>query len=248
MLREEKEKWTRLITEWYPRGNKRSKGRQHKRWEDDIKQIAGAKWTRIARDRETWKSLEEAFVAGQAVTSNNPIADLTLAQHWFQTLHLAGAIICMMMSCVLAETSMNEVNAIIYNLHKFQYSVEVRCQYHISVFEDADVNLGPVLFLCQRSLGKIINYVDSFEKQFKFVQCSVQTLHLGSTIVYVLLPCLLADDSMSEVNAMASTLCKLKCRTKGHLLVHSQSSDDEQRQYAKSQVCAVLRRRVPPCA
>ncbi|GBP81979.1 Intraflagellar transport protein 80 homolog [Eumeta japonica] len=75
MLREKKEKWTRLITEWYPRGNKRSKGRQHKRWEDDIKQIAGAKWTRIARDRETWKSLEEAFVAGQAVTNNNPIAD-----------------------------------------------------------------------------------------------------------------------------------------------------------------------------
>ncbi|GBP77834.1 hypothetical protein EVAR_34377_1 [Eumeta japonica] len=31
----------------------------------------------------------------------------------------------------------------------------------------------------------------------------------------------------------------------GHLLVHSQSNDDEQRQYAKSQVCAVLRRRVP---
>ncbi|GBP58196.1 hypothetical protein EVAR_87773_1 [Eumeta japonica] len=30
-------------------------------------------------------------------------------------------------------------------------------------------------------------------------------------------------------------------------LVHSQSSYDEQRQYAKSQVCAVLRRRVPPC-
>ncbi|GBP78794.1 hypothetical protein EVAR_65303_1 [Eumeta japonica] len=75
MLREEKEKWTRLIMEWYPRGNKRSKGRQHKRWEDDIKQIAGAKWTRLARDRETWKSLEETFVAGQAVTSNNPIAD-----------------------------------------------------------------------------------------------------------------------------------------------------------------------------
>ncbi|GBP67566.1 hypothetical protein EVAR_98620_1 [Eumeta japonica] len=30
-------------------------------------------------------------------------------------------------------------------------------------------------------------------------------------------------------------------------LVHSQSSYDEQHQYAKSQVCAALRRRVPPC-
>ncbi|GBP08680.1 hypothetical protein EVAR_7277_1 [Eumeta japonica] len=32
-----------------------------------------------------------------------------------------------------------------------------------------------------------------------------------------------------------------------HFLVHGQSSDDKQRPYAKSQVCAVLRRRVPPC-
>ncbi|GBP33591.1 hypothetical protein EVAR_32089_1 [Eumeta japonica] len=31
-------------------------------------------------------------------------------------------------------------------------------------------------------------------------------------------------------------------------LVHGQSSDDKQRPYAKSQVCAVLRRRVLPCA
>ncbi|GBP07902.1 hypothetical protein EVAR_78063_1 [Eumeta japonica] len=30
-------------------------------------------------------------------------------------------------------------------------------------------------------------------------------------------------------------------------LVHSQSSYDEQHQYAKSEVCAALRRRVPPC-
>ncbi|GBP03080.1 hypothetical protein EVAR_2565_1 [Eumeta japonica] len=32
------------------------------------------------------------------------------------------------------------------------------------------------------------------------------------------------------------------------LLVHDQSSDDKQHPYAKSQACAVLRRRVPPCA
>ncbi|GBP29170.1 hypothetical protein EVAR_17708_1 [Eumeta japonica] len=84
MLREEKEKWTRLIAEWYPRGNKRSRGRQHKRREDDTRQIAGAKWTRIARDRETWKTLEEAFVAGQAVTSNNPIADVIIRESAFR--------------------------------------------------------------------------------------------------------------------------------------------------------------------
>ncbi|GBP24918.1 hypothetical protein EVAR_12583_1 [Eumeta japonica] len=34
---------------------------------------------------------------------------------------------------------------------------------------------------------------------------------------------------------------------KASWVVACQSSDDEQRQYAKSQVCTVLRRRVPPC-
>ena len=30
-----------------------------KRWEDDVKRIAGPDWIRKARDRETWKSFEE---------------------------------------------------------------------------------------------------------------------------------------------------------------------------------------------
>lgn len=68
MLREEKGKWTKLITEWYPRDGKRKRGRQFKRWDDDIKKIAGILWTRAAKDRNKWKSLEEAFVERQAVT------------------------------------------------------------------------------------------------------------------------------------------------------------------------------------
>ncbi|GBP94035.1 Putative uncharacterized transposon-derived protein F52C9.6 [Eumeta japonica] len=67
MLREKNEKWTRIISEWYPRDGKRNKGRPIKRWEDDIKGVAGPEWTRIARDRDRWKSLEEAFVERQAV-------------------------------------------------------------------------------------------------------------------------------------------------------------------------------------
>lgn len=67
MLREKKEKWTRIITEWYPRESRRSRGRQPKRWEDDLKQVAGPEWLRTAKDRNKWKSLEEAFVERQAV-------------------------------------------------------------------------------------------------------------------------------------------------------------------------------------
>ena len=66
MLRERIEKWTRLITECYPRDSRRSKGRPATRWEDDFKKIAGPEWTRVAKDKIKWKALEEAFVEGQA--------------------------------------------------------------------------------------------------------------------------------------------------------------------------------------
>lgn len=65
MMREERGKWTKDITEWYPREGKRQRGRQYMRWEDDIKATAGAVWRREARDRKKWKNLEEAFVIGR---------------------------------------------------------------------------------------------------------------------------------------------------------------------------------------
>ncbi|XP_045453281.1 uncharacterized protein LOC123662483 [Melitaea cinxia] len=49
------------------KNGKRNKGRQMKRWEDDLKKVAGPVWMRIARDRSMWKKLEEAYVEGQAV-------------------------------------------------------------------------------------------------------------------------------------------------------------------------------------
>lgn len=59
------EKWSKDMICWYPREGKRCRGRQKKRWEDDIVEVAGRTWTRTAQNREEWKRLGEAFVAGQ---------------------------------------------------------------------------------------------------------------------------------------------------------------------------------------
>ncbi|CAK1591386.1 unnamed protein product [Parnassius mnemosyne] len=61
MMRDKMGKWSRRVTEWYPRDSKRRRGRQHTRWEDEIRLTAGPNWRRVARDRQQWKSLEEAF-------------------------------------------------------------------------------------------------------------------------------------------------------------------------------------------
>ncbi|KAJ8724843.1 hypothetical protein PYW07_015801 [Mythimna separata] len=54
-------KWTKDVMEWYPRNGKRQKGRQVKRWEDDLPKG----WRRIARDRDEWKVMGEAYVKRQ---------------------------------------------------------------------------------------------------------------------------------------------------------------------------------------
>lgn len=57
-------KWAKLLTEWMPRWNtKRKRGRQLKRWSDEIKRSAGPMWIRLAKERDRWKKLEEAFVS-----------------------------------------------------------------------------------------------------------------------------------------------------------------------------------------
>ncbi|GBP76279.1 hypothetical protein EVAR_54966_1 [Eumeta japonica] len=52
---------TRKLGDWYPREGRRNRGRQSKRWEDELELTAGPKWRRVARDRVQWKLLEEAF-------------------------------------------------------------------------------------------------------------------------------------------------------------------------------------------
>ena len=46
---------------WYPRDRKRKRGRQFRRWADEIKSLAGKTCTRTASNRAEWKNLEEAF-------------------------------------------------------------------------------------------------------------------------------------------------------------------------------------------
>ncbi|GBP79175.1 hypothetical protein EVAR_53041_1 [Eumeta japonica] len=63
MTRESRMKWTKIITEWQPRDGKRKRGRQARRWTDDIKMIGGTIWSRKAINREECKQLEEAYVS-----------------------------------------------------------------------------------------------------------------------------------------------------------------------------------------
>ena len=61
MMRNCQGKWSKAVTEWYPRDGKRNRGRQCIRWEEDIKMTAGPMWRRVAQDRSQWKMLEEAY-------------------------------------------------------------------------------------------------------------------------------------------------------------------------------------------
>lgn len=70
MSRDSRMKWTKIITEWYPRDGKRRRGRQVKRWMDDIREIGEATWSRKARDRDEWKKLEEAYVSQDTLITN----------------------------------------------------------------------------------------------------------------------------------------------------------------------------------
>ncbi|KAJ2938174.1 hypothetical protein O0L34_g18514 [Tuta absoluta] len=54
-------RWTIKTTTWAGPAGKRSVGRPYKRWSDDIAQAAGKKWPEIAKDRQKWQDLEEAF-------------------------------------------------------------------------------------------------------------------------------------------------------------------------------------------
>ena len=55
-------RWTKAITEWYPRGSTRNRGRQKLRWRDEIVKTAGATWNRKAENRVLWRQMEEAFI------------------------------------------------------------------------------------------------------------------------------------------------------------------------------------------
>ena len=66
-------RWTAKTTKWKGREGKRKVGRPKRRWTDDITDVAGNDWQDIAKDRDKWKELEEAFTRGGAHTLNNVI-------------------------------------------------------------------------------------------------------------------------------------------------------------------------------
>ena len=54
------DRWTIRSIEWQTEGA-RSVGRPKHRWRDDIVGQQGVVWTRIAKDRERWKTLAEGY-------------------------------------------------------------------------------------------------------------------------------------------------------------------------------------------
>ena len=58
--RRDDNRWTKRTMDWQPRTGKRGRGRQKRRWRDDITTLMGPTWTRQAQDRRVWKHHEEA--------------------------------------------------------------------------------------------------------------------------------------------------------------------------------------------
>ena len=55
-------RWTKRITDWQPRYGKRSRGRQVKRWRDDIVQMKGITWGRDAGQWDDWRRGAEGYI------------------------------------------------------------------------------------------------------------------------------------------------------------------------------------------
>ena len=62
LARRKDNRWTHNITNWTPITQTRRRGRQSRRWMDDIKEFGGVTWMRLAQDRRRWNGDEEAFL------------------------------------------------------------------------------------------------------------------------------------------------------------------------------------------
>ena len=70
VMRRDDNRWTRRVTEWQLRNGKRTRGRQKRRWRDDLTTYMGpVPWTRLARDHQTWQNHEEGFIIQQWMMS-----------------------------------------------------------------------------------------------------------------------------------------------------------------------------------
>lgn len=55
-------RWTIRLSQWYPRGNTRRRGRPKTRWRDPLSKFHGVNWMAVAGDRKSWKMLREGFL------------------------------------------------------------------------------------------------------------------------------------------------------------------------------------------
>lgn len=60
----ENDKWSKIVTRWYPSESKRKRDRPQKRLDDDMRQVAGVTWNIVAQERHKWKRFG-AFVDRQ---------------------------------------------------------------------------------------------------------------------------------------------------------------------------------------
>jgi hypothetical protein len=61
IMRSERERWTKILTEWRPYEGKRNKGRPKTRWRDELERRVGKFWHRETQDRKKWKLIGEAY-------------------------------------------------------------------------------------------------------------------------------------------------------------------------------------------
>jgi hypothetical protein len=62
LARRSDNRWTKRLTDWQPRTGKRKRGRQKRRWRDDLTTYLGTTWARLAADRTSWKDHEEGYI------------------------------------------------------------------------------------------------------------------------------------------------------------------------------------------
>ena len=60
LMRRTDDRWSRRLTEWYPRNGSRQRGRPPRRWDQEIPKYCN--WRRIAADRQRWTTLGEGFL------------------------------------------------------------------------------------------------------------------------------------------------------------------------------------------
>ena len=56
-------RWAKITSEWTPREGKRTRGRPKRRWRDDIEEVGGSQWMRVAQDRSAWCKLWRPYAS-----------------------------------------------------------------------------------------------------------------------------------------------------------------------------------------